>query len=393
MSTNRLVGHLARRGVEHVYKRATTQDDAVNAWENEDFEWPPFGTVLISATGIIFLMIMVAISYTLEHVITNLTMIETPTVEVAIENVNSSLDEPDAPLEKQGLLDDVEKEHSSVTLIPQRPITSKIRTTLRHLTSQAGYLSRFRGFSAFIFFALGASTIEGLVQTFLSFLPLGNIIASVVAFICMARIHMAWTHITISMPSDKPWYRRIPPMSSFRHVWVPAAIYAASYNASVYIIGGSAYFFGCHNVDYQDIYNDYEHSKGALVFLNWLAFVLISISTYFFIVLPAHTTYIRVEASLLPESEDPIVPFDRSFGGKVVPAVAGGTGAVGFIEAWRSFKWEARRRLIKLDVKIFFIAMAITFIFVHIILFEFWAIMGDSLGAFVSQLDMQNMGL
>jgi hypothetical protein len=55
---------------------------------------------------------------------------------------------------------------------------------------------------------------------------------------------------------------------------------------------------------------------------------------------------IRVMASLLPDDIDTLVPMDRSFGGKVVAAEAGGSGKLGLIAAWRTFPWRSRFRLV-----------------------------------------------
>jgi len=219
-----------------------------------------------------------------------------------------------------------------------------------------------------------------------------DIIAVVISSVLMARIHMTWTHITISTPSTKRWYQRIPAMSTMRHVWIPAAVCALAQQSSIYVTVLSAEFF-LSDSDPVEIYGNYSHKTGCAVALKFLAIVAVAILTFLFIVLPATTTLARVEASLLPESDDTIVPFDRSFGGKVVPAVVGGTGVISFLDAWRSFNWEARRRLVKLDVKIFFIELAIMFVFIHVFFFEIYAIMGDSLKTLVlagkAQLDMQ----
>lgn len=76
------------------------------------------------------------------------------------------------------------------------------------------------------------------------------------------------------------------------------------------------------------------------------------------LVIPAHTILVRVQASLLPPDEDTIVPFDRSFGGHVEPAVITGKGYVDFMTAWRTFTRESWIRLYKLLGKIVLAVMA-----------------------------------
>jgi hypothetical protein len=105
-----------------------------------------------------------------------------------------------------------------------------------------------------------------------------------------------------------------------------------------------------------------------------------------FLCLPAMVTLVRIEASILPEDEDTIVPFDRTFGGKVVSQMHGGSGKIGFLDAWRSFNWEARRRLIKLFVKTAFILVGLMFVVVHVLVAEVFVVMGPQMGKLLAQL-------
>jgi hypothetical protein len=79
-----------------------------------------------------------------------------------------------------------------------------------------------------------------------------------------------------------------------------------------------------------------------------------------------------VEASLLSPEEETIVPMDRTFGGRI-PYI-GATLNVG--DAWASFTWEARVRLVKHYVKFFFVMVAMTIVFVHLLALEFFAAAG-----------------
>ncbi len=80
---------------------------------------------------------------------------------------------------------------------------------------------------------------------------------------------------------------------------------------------------------------------------------------------------------MLPEDDESIVPFDRTFAGKVVPEIVGGTGAVGMLDAWKSFDKSARIRLIKLYGKIFAVQVATTIMFFMVVVAELRIIMGD----------------
>jgi hypothetical protein len=77
------------------------------------------------------------------------------------------------------------------------------------------------------------------------------------------------------------------------------------------------------------------------------------------LLLPLNIILVRVQASLLPVEEDAIVPFDRSFGGKVVPAVVGGKGYATMSEVWSTFSRSDLWRLLVLYAKIFVINAAL----------------------------------
>lgn len=55
---------------------------------------------------------------------------------------------------------------------------------------------------------------------------------------------------------------------------------------------------------------------------------------------------------MLPEEDESIVPFDRSFGGKVVPAILGGSGRLSIADAWRTFDRAGRARYFKVIGKV-----------------------------------------
>jgi len=147
----------------------------------------------------------------------------------------------------------------------------------------------------------------------------------------------------------------------------------------VYVAVGYARIFHLHNIDANE-FSGYTGMQWITLALRIVGLFSIALFSGLFVVLPATVTLTRIEASLLPEEEETIVPFDRTFGGRVVPTILGGTGCIGFIEAWRTFNWEARRRLVKLYVKTFLIMLAVSVLMANILLLETWAILGPQLG-------------
>lgn len=113
------------------------------------------------------------------------------------------------------------------------------------------------------------------------------------------------------------------------------------------------------------------------IILASFAVIMSGIVTAALVVVPANVTLKRVQASLLSEESDTIVPFDRTFGGKVQPEVVGGNGAVSMLDAWKTFDWAARLRLVGLYAKIFAIQVTTCIFFVSLAVFEVRMINGD----------------
>ncbi|GAW11878.1 hypothetical protein ANO14919_012310 [Xylariales sp. No.14919] len=118
-------------------------------------------------------------------------------------------------------------------------------------------------------------------------------------------------------------------------------------------------------------YNKDDAWKGLLVLLT-------ALTVQVFLVVPTQVILTRVQASFLPEEDDTIVPFDRSFGGKVEPAIVGGKGYVNMKDAWKSFSRASWVRLIKLYVKIFLITVAISFAWIAVLIPEYILIANNS---------------
>ncbi|RYF45631.1 MAG: hypothetical protein EOO38_15665 [Cytophagaceae bacterium] len=154
---------------------------------------------------------------------------------------------------------------------------------------------------------------------------------------------------------------------------------------SLYLTCGVAMLMGLHKLDQENV-AAYTGMQMACLFLRLIVAWVFLVACSIFLCLPAIVTLVRIEASILPEDQDTIVPFDRSFGGKVVSQMHGGSGKVSFLDAWRSFNWEARRRLIKLFVKVVLIVGALVFVTVHVLAGEMMIVFGaDGLGRALRQ--------
>jgi tetrahydromethanopterin S-methyltransferase subunit F len=248
---------------------------------------------------------------------------------------------------------DDDEDAELATPTPPKPITSKLRTTVKHLRSRAGFWSRFRGMSMF----LAYSGLRGFLS---AWMPVSTtsfgyqfFVQSFVS-VALANWQMAWVHIIISEPSPKRFYQRIP---SWRD-WIKIAPAAALENvlscAAFFLPMSVASFFGWFNVAGND--NDVP---SMVTFYRFMGASVIPAILAMLLSIPARVIFIRVAASMLPEEDETIVPFDRSFGGKVSPAITGGSGKIGLMDAWTTFDWSARVRFAKVIGKTFAIEVAV----------------------------------
>ncbi|KAM3065367.1 hypothetical protein ACMFMG_011509 [Clarireedia jacksonii] len=291
-------------------------------------------------------------------------MIESPQ-ETLFEPVKS--DDPDAKVDPLA---------NEACLVKQPLITSSFRSTILHLRSKAGKLSIFRG--------LSVSLVSGMVYNwyigvFSSFLPM--IVAPFIATVLSAPFYLAWTNIVISNPSPLYWYKRMPTMAAIQKVMVPTAHFALAKELTIMLPVYLAKSYGIHKMQPEDCMNMDKH-EFTLTFAKALSVLFLAGALAFSIYIPANVILTRVQASLLAESEETIVPFDRTFSGKVVPEVGGGSGAIGMLDAWRTFDRSSRMRLLKAYGKVFAMEVALGFLFLGVMISEVFMIVGNDFQKF-----------
>ena len=308
--------------------------------------------------------------------VATLTIIETPTATAFKVNPPQS-DEVDAPLlsadEKKPLPTEPE-----LFYVKTKPITSKIRTTMKHLVAEAGPWSRFRGLQVAIAYHFAHQMVFQLFTLLFGNQMISQSFAAIATAVVLCRLQMLWTHVVISAPSEKKWYRRFPSVHDGKKIIFPTALSAVAEQVAIYI---PVTLFAAFDLEgyFQNPaeFGKYSDMQQKSVMLASVAVLMSGILTAFLIVIPAHVTLKRVQASLLPEENDTIVPFDRTFGGKVQPEIVGGKGVVSMLDAWKTFDWAARFRLIALYAKIMVIQLATSVFFVVLAVFEVRMINGD----------------
>ncbi|KAF2036530.1 hypothetical protein EK21DRAFT_52132 [Setomelanomma holmii] len=374
---------LARRGLSHPNAVAYVKRAIAGQNETpEGVEIPVWGGVLLYVTFMVGIVGVSLLSYMLNEVITTLCMVESP---IAAITVSPSTHEPADKAEKETLLET----GPTITLVSQKPITSSIRGTIKHLIAHAGRWARFRGYKIHVLHSILFSLVSTFFSAALPHIPGQIIFVAGLSGAAVANIHATWTHKVVSMSTDKSFCARLVPKSQWKTLALPAAIDAAMPYISLYLTCGVAMLMGLHKLDQENI-AAYSSAQIACLAVRMLVTFVFMIACTLFLCLPAIVTLVRIEASILPEDQDTIVPFDRTFGGKIVSQMHGGSGKVGFLDAWRSFNWEARRRLIKLFVKVFFILFALVFVIMHVLIGEAMLVFGaDGLGKALRQSSMQ----
>jgi hypothetical protein len=347
---------------------------------------PPGPALIFFLTGLVFVALFFCVSYTYGHVLPTLCMIESAETAayVPIEPTDPPAYSPAAaPKPTHSSRDDFEDEPNSdgdaeILLIRNKPITASIRETILPLRARGGYFSRFRGLSMFLAWNIASGFVFSIVGAMLHN-RFGMALAAIVAETLLATWHVSWIHIVISEPSTKRWYQRIPSINTFPKIAPAVMLWAASSQIVSIMPRLVCTSFGSlkhlNNPDYQpgkkDLYA--VGAQGIMgMFIMIVLFVLLQI--------PASVTLVRVAASMLPEEDETIVPFDRTFGGKTTPAIIGGQGKIGLVEAWRSFPWASRVRLLKLMVKVALIVMAFWLLCTMTLVAEAHLLFGDKLG-------------
>lgn len=244
-----------------------------------------------------------------------------------------------------------------------KPITSKLSTTIKHLQERAGPWSRFRGLSIFLVFAFLRDAVVSCITFGSGYEPsLVSFVAQVVAEVALAQLGMAWVHIVISEPSSRRWYQRIPGPRSWVKILPAAAVASVGSRVTFFlpfVLGTSLSL----------------HSEPSP--LTLLGVIGLGLALTVLIEVPAIVTFIRVAASMLPEEHEPIVPFDRTFGGKVTPVALGGSGKIGFLDAWKSFDWPSRLRFIMVSVKAVAMQIGLSIFFIAVFFGELALITGS----------------
>lgn len=266
-------------------------------------------------------------------------------------------------------------------VVKTKPITAKIRTTMKHLRTQAGPWARFRGLHIYMIYHFLFFGIYACLQHVFRLVYIPRAAAAVTTHAIMCQWGLLWTHVVISAPSTQSWYKRIPTFATVKPVVFPTVIFAGVEQLVILVSRDLLNAFGLHRfLRHPELINDLSsaNQQKALAQISFIG--LISAIAGFLVLFPACIALTRVYASALPEQDESIVPFDRTFGGRAKPRTEGGDGIVSMLDAWRTFDWAARVRLIKLYAKVFAMEFATTLFFGLLFLGQLRIISGPKMG-------------
>ncbi|GIZ42205.1 hypothetical protein CKM354_000548300 [Cercospora kikuchii] len=383
-----VLGHVAKRSYEAVQEHMSQLQHDATLYDQAgpEMEVQPWEMLPVIVTGFLTLLLIAAIKYTVGEVVASLAMIESPTTTAIVQDKPPAYaDEPDAPVEKEPLMPSEAEADVEVTLINNKPVTSSIRASVRHLTNIGGFRGRFRGAAVSVVYHFAHSLITNFLSGLLGMGLFGSAIMYTVASLGLARLHMVWTHTMIGQPVAQPFYRRFVPRKQCKAILLPSLVFAMAQQATLILPLIVAVALGLPDIDHSQVTHAAKHDCNKLVWmaLRFLAVPATGLFVAFAVLLPATVTLTRIEALLLPEDQDTIVPFDRSAIVGNVDITAKGSSRAVFIQAWRSFDSSARWRLIKLYVKMAAMQLGLIFVSVHLMVAEIYVIGGERLGLLI----------
>lgn len=222
--------------------------------------------------------------------------------------------------------------------------------------ANGGLRALFRGLACLVAQALFNLFLMGIFIGILG--PQSSPIATLLASLTLVQYSTAWVHIIISEVSPLHFWRRLPPFKrTFEATWRPVVIYWATTEFARWIPQVVGLIMGFNVSQFGSVDPNAVASDPVRLLVALLVMVLACVVAGIFLILPAHVVLVRVQASLLPEDQDTIIPFDRTFEGKVEPAVVGGLGHATVTDAWSTFSRSAWRRLITFYIKIYAIVV------------------------------------
>lgn len=307
------------------------------------YEVPAWSYLLLIADLLIIIPIFVFVKYTISDVFPVFAIVE---------------DEKPPAYEPVALQDDYTEEPGQQTQNIAKPtagdskaVSSSIRAMTRLLRANGGFKALFRGF--FCLIAQELCTTLLLTIFVGAFGGLFAPVATLLASLTLVQLSTAWVHIILTKRSELHFWSRLPPFKrTFEATWRAILVYWGATEVARWLPDLLASLIGLNMPDIQLNQPTRVPKLDGSDVGKAIAVIGVAIASAVFIVIPARVVLHRVQASLLAPDAETIIPFDRTFEGRVDPVVVSGKGYATVSDAWSTFSKAAWRRLVFLYIKI-----------------------------------------
>jgi len=302
-------------------------------------------------------------------------MIESPPSVALVEAIVATPPYTDAETEKDLLASgDLETKEVDVTILTTKRITTSVRGTVRHLYRTGGVISLWRGAGYSVLYECLLMGITHFLIEFLNLGRTGGAFVFIFVSLALVRVHMLWTIHMIAAPSKKAWYKRLPARRECKPLLLPTLMYAAANQLLFFAPVELAELFGLTGPGGHEARTQMIESGCPKQMLKYaLAFMVVPLTyglVYLFAVFPAQVALIRVEAALMPEGEETIVPFDKAaVVGELDLSVRGSSRAL-YIQAWSTFDRASSIRVLKLYFKSLVAQLMVVLVAMHALVAE-----------------------
>ncbi|KAK4186871.1 hypothetical protein QBC35DRAFT_499988 [Podospora australis] len=337
-----MYSHLAPAVGGALVKRWVEYSEVGDVDDKQPIKMPEMSTgqVILGFLNLVWIIPMtVYIFYTLGRIYPTLAMVEDPLPDYDSIPIADPSDD-----------DNINKAPNSANPLATKtkPLTSSLRETRRLLSSVAGWRSHFRGLGAAVFLAF----LNLLIIGPLTFLV--GPFAHLIALLILTPFSTALTHVIITKPSELSFFKRVPSFRrAFAATWAPILVFWGASQASILLPQLIAYLAVIKHKD-----ENWTAKDGAkLVPVGFLALAI-----QLFVVFPAYVALTRIQGSLLPHDDETIVPFDRTFGGRVGSEIVTGKGFATLRDAVATVSKSSWIRLYLQQVKIMAVVFGMTFL-------------------------------
>jgi hypothetical protein len=263
--------------------------------------------------------------------------------------------------------DDVTSESSPVSTSGDshgQTSTSSPSAIHRLLVKNGGFLGNYRGLACALLQTIPTTLYIAYHARFLR--NEYHMVARLFISLLLVQFSTLWLHIIIAQ-TDRPFESRIPSFKrTFRATWLPTTLHWAAVEFTGLFPSMVA---SSMNIDWPSFRyfvpdNTYSFrldmaAGDATFYFKCAAVIFATVVGSIFLVVPSQVVLMRIQASLLPKEDSTVIPFDRSFGGRVQPDSENGRDYATISDAWHTFSRAHWRGLVVLSLKIVFISLSL----------------------------------